>query len=791
MRAPMLSIRAMLLLTVGGLTAVIAFFAAYDVFVNWHRLSRLEALKEATSLGDRLFDAMDKLSVERDISLSMLRSPDPGTLAELKPRLLEAREAADNALHTSAAALERYSFAELADLRAKSLGGLPAVQDFRLKIDREVDLPFNERDARLPARWSSAVTSLMRDTESLWVAFVKHFAGIDPIVTLHQRFKHLLREVIDRSGHERSLIGQLIVENAAPTPAQVADLLRGQGGTELSWQLSRVVAEQSSLYNSIERAYTDAQSHYNTMHEMIQDMFYVPGERRTARYPISVALWFELSTEVSDSLITLRDASVGEARKYADGLIADSQRAIAVWLLVLVAALALCACSFLIIVGRVINPINGMVGALLAATRGEAVEFAVAEGRHDEIGKLGEVLHAFQRNVEDIKRTALELDRSENQLRAVVDHTVDGMITIDAVGTILSFNPACERLFGYAAEEAIGKDVRLFVADSGHATLNAYFLTCLESASGRGEVLPSRELYAKRKDGSALAVELSLSAYRIDGKQQFSAIVRDITRRKEAEHELLHHTRALERSNKELDDFAYIASHDLKEPLRGIHNHARFLLEDNAEKLDEESISRLSRLVYLSQRMERLVNDLLYFSRIGRQELAIQSTDVNAVITDIESTLDVFLAERHAKIVVPARMPDVVCDKTRVTELFRNLITNAVKYNDKPEKTVEIGWEAEHATPEGHRARNVYHVKDDGRGIDKEFHTEVFRIFKRLQATTEKEEGTGVGLTFVKKIVERHGGRIWLESELGKGTTFFFTLETSRDEPDHTEQVAA
>src|SRR6185369_4146350 len=236
--------------------------------------------------------------------------------------------------------------------------------------------------------------------------------------------------------------------------------------------------------------------------------------------------------------------------------------------------------------------------------------------------------------------------------------------------------------------------------------------------------------------------------------------------------------------NKELDDFAYIASHDLKEPLRGIHNHARFLLEDNAEKLDGESVSRLSRLVYLSQRMERLVNDLLYFSRLGRHELAIQQTNVAEVISDIESTLDVFLAERGARIVIGATLPEIVCDKTRVTELFRNLITNAVKYNDKPEKTIEIGWKAEQATPEGHVEHNVFYVKDDGRGIDPEFHTEIFRIFKRLQGVTEKEEGTGVGLTFVKKIIERHGGKIWLDSALGKGTTFYFTLEASRDEHD-------
>ncbi|MBI1211825.1 MAG: PAS domain S-box protein [Alphaproteobacteria bacterium] len=791
MRAPNLSIRGMLLLTVGGLTALIALFAAYDVYENGRRLVRIESLRDASVLGDQIFDAVDKLAVERDVALSMLQSTDKDVIQDLKPRLLETRKAADLAMAATVEGLKRYAFAELVDLRDRSLKRLAAIKALRAQVDRDAGLAKAARDHALPGKWSGEVSALIADTDGLWVAFLKHFTDIDPIVSQHLRIKHLLREIIEYSGRERSQIGQLITENVGPTPAQVAALLRGKGAIDLSWQMSRVIAEQSGLYKSIAPAFVDARSHYDTMHEMIQDMFYVPGARHGAAYPISVALWFELSTEASDSLAALRDATIREARKYTDNLMAASRASIVFWAAVLAAALALCAYSFWVIVRRVINPINRMIEALLAAARGETVQFDVGEGRDDEIGKLGDVLHAFHTNAEEIKTAATKLERSESRLRAVVDHTIDGMITIDATGAIISFNPACEGLFGYGAEEAIGQDVRMLVPENEQAVLNAYFLSSIETASGYGEVPPSRELHGRRKNGTIVPIELTLSPYRFDGRQKFSAIIRDITRRKEAEHELAQHTRALERSNKELDDFAYIASHDLKEPLRGIHNHSRFLLEDNGEKLDEESVGRLSRLVFLSQRMERLVNDLLYFSRLGRQELAIQPTDVVGVVTDIESTLELFLSEHNAKIVVGTELPKIVCDKTRVTELFRNLITNAVKYNDAPEKVVEVGWKAAHPTMEGATARNVFYVKDNGRGIDREFHTEIFRIFKRLQAASEKEEGTGVGLTFVKKIVERHGGRIWLESELGKGTTFYFTLEATRDERDSDAQAAA
>jgi signal transduction histidine kinase len=242
------------------------------------------------------------------------------------------------------------------------------------------------------------------------------------------------------------------------------------------------------------------------------------------------------------------------------------------------------------------------------------------------------------------------------------------------------------------------------------------------------------------------------------------------------------YTADLERSNQELDDFAYIASHDLKEPLRGLANHASFLLEDYKEKIDEDGVRRLTRLGQLCQRMERLINDLMYFSRLGCADLAVQQTDPNAVVAEIEQMIETFLGERHARIVVPRVLPHIVCDKTRVTEVFRNLITNAVKYNDKVERLVEIGFLETVDTVEGPE-KNVFYVKDNGVGIDPEFHQEIFRIFKRLQAASGVDNGTGVGLTFVKKIVERHGGRIWLESEPGKGTIFYFNLNRGRNEP--------
>ncbi len=232
----------------------------------------------------------------------------------------------------------------------------------------------------------------------------------------------------------------------------------------------------------------------------------------------------------------------------------------------------------------------------------------------------------------------------------------------------------------------------------------------------------------------------------------------------------------LKRSNQELDDFAYIASHDLKEPLRGVITQTTFLLEDYQSKLDVDAIRRLRRLIFLGQRMEQLIGDLLYFSRLGRTQLAVQEIDPNEIVGEVRQMMDTFLKERNARVIIPRPLPRVVCDKLRIAEVFRNLITNGVKYNNKPEPLIELGYLESMKAPHG-LEKSVFYVKDNGVGIEKEFHEAIFRIFKRLKNPAVKdEEGTGSGLTFVKKIIERHDGRIWLDSVPGTGTIFYFTL---------------
>ncbi len=771
-----LSIRHVLLLVVGMLTLLVTLLAGYNVVTEWQRLQKIQSRKETSILGDRLFDATEKFSIERDVAYSMLYAVDPAITRSLRQRLHESRQVSDEAFTVILHSITPQTFPELVQLKAEAESRLTRIHVLRTQID-QTDMPPKTRKA-LAERWYGEATALTQQTEDLWIQFVRHFTDIHPVITQHMRFKHFLRIITDYTGRQRSIIGRLLVENADPTVQESVALLRGQGVVDLAWRFSNLLAQQSGLFPAITASYTDAKSHYLTINDMMQDIFYIPGARHGASYPIDVNLWFELSDQAAESLDVLKEATFKETQSYIVKLETQAQQAIMLHLVLLLGAVALCVFNFRLITRRVIHPINTMVDALVGAMEGKAVTPIASASYQDEIGKLAQVLHAFQQKVEETRRATAQVKASENRLRAVVDNALNGIISINRQGLIETFNPRCELIFGYKAEEVIGKNIKMLMPEPYHSEHDGYLRHYLDTGDAKIIGTAGREVRARRKDGSIFPMDLSVSSFELEDGQHFSGIIRDITDRKLAEQALKDYMSALERSNKELDDFAYIASHDLKEPLRGIHNHSRFLLEDNQEKLDDESTKKLNRLVYLSQRMERLVNDLLYFSRLGRQDLAVQPTDINEVIHDIRNTLDTFLIERKARIHTPTPLPTITCDKPRITELFRNLITNAVKYNDKPKKAVEIGFLETHASPEGVLHRHVFYVKDDGKGIAPEFHEEIFRIFKRLQSSIDAaEEGTGVGLTFVKKIVERHGGKIWLESKPGQGTVFYFTLE--------------
>lgn len=238
---------------------------------------------------------------------------------------------------------------------------------------------------------------------------------------------------------------------------------------------------------------------------------------------------------------------------------------------------------------------------------------------------------------------------------------------------------------------------------------------------------------------------------------------------KERTQQLAEANEALGKTNKELDDFTYIVSHDLKEPLRGVKAFAKLLMEDYSGRLDDEGKEHLKTISDSSSRMARLIEDLLSLSRIGRIRNIEPGVDLNELLSDVKKNLVYALEEKKVNLTIRPDFPKAACDRIRISEVFSNLVSNAIKYTKKDiTPVIEIGWSDKKDLYE-------FYVKDNGIGIEKQYYDKIFQIFQRLHAKGEYE-GTGAGLTIVKKIVENHGGKIRVESEVDAGSTFYFTL---------------
>jgi signal transduction histidine kinase len=246
------------------------------------------------------------------------------------------------------------------------------------------------------------------------------------------------------------------------------------------------------------------------------------------------------------------------------------------------------------------------------------------------------------------------------------------------------------------------------------------------------------------------------------------ALGAEIVERRRAEEALAQHAAELGRVNSELEDFTYVVSHDLKEPLRSIEAFSTFLSQDYGDKLDEEGQRYISVLRDSAERMSALIEDLLQLTRIGRACREYTSIGVESLLGEVRRDLDFALDEKKVDLRIQPNLPTIFCEPRHLKQVFENLISNAIKFNDEPRPVIEIACREDADV-------HTFSVRDNGMGIDEKYYEKIFRIFQRL-GRRENHEGTGAGLTICKKIVEAHGGRIWVESKVGQGSTFSFTI---------------
>ncbi len=288
-----------------------------------------------------------------------------------------------------------------------------------------------------------------------------------------------------------------------------------------------------------------------------------------------------------------------------------------------------------------------------------------------------------------------------------------------------------------------------------------------------------REAIGRRQDGSTFPIELAVSAFTMGHRRHLACIVRDISEHKRAEQVLREASNELRRSNLDLETFTYSVSHDLKEPLRTLEGFSQFLLEDYGDKLDDEGKSYLTKLAQASSRMKHLIDDLLTLSLVGRQTDAPVLIDVDHVVADVVEGLRVMIGERAATVDVAQHLPAAVADPRRLEQIFGNLVANAIKFNHGIAPRVEIGAFVNDA------GITTFFVRDNGIGIESAYQEKIFGLFQRLHRR-EDYEGTGAGLAIVRRAVEALGGTVWVESTVGEGSTFMFTLPVCRWEHEPT-----
>jgi PAS domain S-box-containing protein len=373
-----------------------------------------------------------------------------------------------------------------------------------------------------------------------------------------------------------------------------------------------------------------------------------------------------------------------------------------------------------------------------------------------------------------LARASTEFERLKSSYRDLYHNAPVMYFGLDALGRFVTFNDTLLNTLGYKREDLQGQPYAAAIPAQPPAKDQPLFPTMPGQSEGQ-------KTRWRHKNGSQMDVWIRSMATVDDSGQlvRWRCSALDLTERNRLADELRARGDELERmnarlrrSNAELEQFTHVVSHDLKEPLRTLRAYSQLLVEEYAGQLGVDGFQYINHMMQASARLERLVEDLLSLSQVGRGSRDNRSFNLNEPLATVRRELSDLIQRRNAKVLSEGPLPDVVGDPSRITQLLANLIGNGLKYNQNPEPTVTIGQVEASDADAGHA---VCYVRDNGIGIAPQFHEQVFDIFRRLHRHDEYE-GTGAGLAICKKIVETHGGKIWVESQPGKGATFFFTL---------------
>ena len=395
---------------------------------------------------------------------------------------------------------------------------------------------------------------------------------------------------------------------------------------------------------------------------------------------------------------------------------------------------------------------------------------ALRAGVRDFVSKSVEYLDylpvAVDRLLKEIQ-TQRQLAESEARLADVVRSAMDAIFVIDGELQVRLFNAAAEQMFGCPAAEAVGQPITRFITD-------CFGSRSRREASGGGPCaaalpppLMRLEMHGIRADGSHFPLEVSISQVEAGAKKLCTLIARDTSERKKAEQILAEQAADLRRSNADLEKFAYVASHDLQEPLRMVASYVQLLQRRYQGRLDARADEFIAFAVDGAKRMQDLLHDLLAYSRLASRGRNVEAVDLESILKEALANLAMAIQESGAA-VTHEPLPTMLADRIQMLQLMQNLIGNAIKFRSRETPRVHVAVTRQNQSW-------CFSVRDNGIGIDPQYGERIFVIFQRLHSRSEYP-GTGIGLAICKKIVEHHGGNIWVESTPAEGSTFYFTI---------------
>lgn len=429
----------------------------------------------------------------------------------------------------------------------------------------------------------------------------------------------------------------------------------------------------------------------------------------------------------------------------------------------------------LILSGSITRPLKQLTEAVDDFQDGDAFQQLDLSSQH-EVGTLGRALSSMAGRLAGTRR---ELEKESAFRRLVLDSAHDAIVSVNGDGRVKLWNPRARTMFGWREDECLGRELsEVLKVDDGESPWHALLREVNAAGSASGEPLPRQEHRIRRRDGSAVDVQVAASSMRVETQTEYCLFIQEVTKQKDAERRLKRLNAELKAKNEEIQQLVYTVSHDLKSPLVTCKGFIGVLRDDLEREAYDEMLDSMDRILRAAHRMDRLIDDLLNISRIGTIPISHEWIEAGELFRTLVDDWQMQIENAKVEVTIAEDMPRLWADRVQAMTVFENLLANALKHGAKGEQPiigvggVEIDGEAR------------FYFADNGPGIAPEFHDKIFRLFQRLDSVVP---GSGVGLAAVTRIMEVHGGHAWVESVLGQGATFWVAFP--RPAGDNNEQL--